>query len=86
MAFDSSGNIAEGMTRNSAAPWYGRPAQSQMRYMMTNIMLSQNQQGLQLKILLEELAFIMICSGLLNQSRNGHDIFHRINQLQLQLG
>ena len=37
MAFDSSGNIAEGMTRNSAAPWYGRPAQSQMRYMMTNI-------------------------------------------------
>jgi len=37
MAFDSSGNIAEGMTRNAAAPWYGRPAQSQMRYMMSNI-------------------------------------------------
>tara|TARA_Y100000588_G_scaffold36708_1_gene35248 strand:+ start:867 stop:2150 length:1284 start_codon:yes stop_codon:yes gene_type:complete len=37
MAFDSSGNIAEGMVRNAAAPWYGRPAQSQMRYMMSNI-------------------------------------------------
>ena len=37
MAFDSSGKIAEGMTRNNAAPWYGRPAQAQMRYMMSNI-------------------------------------------------
>ena len=37
MAFDSSGEIAEGMTRNNAAPWYGRPAQAQMRYMMSNI-------------------------------------------------
>ena len=37
MAFDSSGKIAEGMIRNNAAPWYGRPAQVQMRYMMSNI-------------------------------------------------
>ena len=37
MAFDSSGKIADGMVRNLAAPWYGRPAQSQMRYMMANI-------------------------------------------------
>lgn len=37
MAFDSSGQMAEGMLRNPAAPWYGRPAQLQMRYMMKNI-------------------------------------------------
>ena len=37
MAFDNSGKIAEGMIRNPAAPWYGRPAQMQMRYMMENI-------------------------------------------------
>lgn len=37
MAFDSSGKIAQGTTRNNAAPWYGRPAQAQMRYMMSNI-------------------------------------------------
>lgn len=37
MAFDSSGQMAADMVRNPAAPWYGRPAQSQMRYMMNNI-------------------------------------------------
>jgi|TARA_B110000196_G_scaffold222666_1_gene191725 enamine deaminase RidA (YjgF/YER057c/UK114 family) len=37
MAFDNNGKLAEGMTRNPAAPWYGRPAQTQMRYMMENI-------------------------------------------------
>ena len=37
MAFDSSGQMAADMVRNPAAPWYGRPAQSQMRYMMHNI-------------------------------------------------
>lgn len=37
MAFDNNGKIAEGMIRNPAAPWYGRPAQMQMRYMMKNI-------------------------------------------------
>ena len=37
MAFDSSGQMAEGMLRNAAAPWYGRPAQLQMRYMMKNV-------------------------------------------------
>ncbi len=37
MAFDSSGQLAPGMVRNPAFPWYGSPAQAQMRYMMGNI-------------------------------------------------
>jgi len=37
MAFDSSGNLAEGMLRPANAPWYGSPGQNQMRYMMQNI-------------------------------------------------
>jgi enamine deaminase RidA (YjgF/YER057c/UK114 family) len=37
MAFDSSGKLADGMIRNPNFPWYGSPAQSQMRYMMQNI-------------------------------------------------
>ncbi|MBT6585717.1 MAG: RidA family protein [Gammaproteobacteria bacterium] len=37
MAFDSTGNLAEGMRRPENAPWYGSPGQNQMRYMMQNI-------------------------------------------------
>ena len=37
MAFDSTGNLAEGMLRPENAPWYGSPGQNQMRYMMKNI-------------------------------------------------
>ena len=37
MAFDSSGNLAEGMVRHPSFPWYGSPGQAQMRYMMKNI-------------------------------------------------
>jgi enamine deaminase RidA (YjgF/YER057c/UK114 family) len=37
MAFDSSGKLAPGMVRDPAFPWYGSPAQAQMRYMMKNI-------------------------------------------------
>jgi enamine deaminase RidA (YjgF/YER057c/UK114 family) len=37
MAFDSSGNLADGMVRNPNSPWYGSPGQIQMHYMMNNI-------------------------------------------------
>ena len=37
MAFDSTGNLAEGMVRHPSFPWYGSPGQAQMRYMMKNI-------------------------------------------------
>jgi enamine deaminase RidA (YjgF/YER057c/UK114 family) len=37
MAFDSSGKLAPGMVRDPAFPWYGSPAQAQMRYMMGNV-------------------------------------------------
>ena len=37
MAFDSTGNLAEGMVRHPSFPWYGTPGQAQMRYMMKNI-------------------------------------------------
>ena len=37
MAFDSNGKLAEGMSRHPEFPWYGSPAQAQMRYMMKNI-------------------------------------------------
>ena len=37
MAFDSTGNLAEGMIRHPSFPWYGSPGQAQMRYMMKNI-------------------------------------------------
>ena len=37
MAFDSSGNLADGMVRHPSFPWYGSPGQAQMRYMMKNI-------------------------------------------------
>lgn len=37
MAFDSTGNLADGMLRPVNAPWYGSPGQNQMHYMMKNI-------------------------------------------------
>jgi enamine deaminase RidA (YjgF/YER057c/UK114 family) len=37
MAFDSTGNLADGMVRHPSFPWYGSPGQAQMRYMMKNI-------------------------------------------------
>jgi enamine deaminase RidA (YjgF/YER057c/UK114 family) len=37
MAFDSSGNLADGMVRNPNSPWYGSPGQMQMHYMMKNV-------------------------------------------------
>ena len=37
MAFDSTGVLAEGMIRDTNAPWYGSPGQNQMRYMMKNV-------------------------------------------------
>jgi enamine deaminase RidA (YjgF/YER057c/UK114 family) len=37
MAFDSNGNLPDGMIRHPSFPWYGSPGQAQMRYMMKNI-------------------------------------------------
>lgn len=37
MAFDSDGNLPDGMVRHPSFPWYGSPGQAQMRYMMKNI-------------------------------------------------
>lgn len=37
MAFDSTGNLPDGMVRHPSFPWYGSPGQAQMRYMMKNI-------------------------------------------------
>jgi enamine deaminase RidA (YjgF/YER057c/UK114 family) len=37
MAFDSDGNLPNGMVRHPSFPWYGSPGQAQMRYMMKNI-------------------------------------------------
>lgn len=37
MAFNSDGKLADGMSRHPEFPWYGSPAQAQMRYMMKNI-------------------------------------------------
>ena len=37
MAFDSSGELAEGMARNPNFPFYGAPARDQVRYMLKNV-------------------------------------------------
>ena len=37
MAFDCAGKLADGMSRHPNFPWYGSPAQAQMRYMMKNV-------------------------------------------------
>lgn len=37
MPFDGRGRLAEGAVRRPEFPWYGLPAQAQMRYMMKNV-------------------------------------------------
>jgi enamine deaminase RidA (YjgF/YER057c/UK114 family) len=37
MAFDETGQLAEGMTRDPNFPYYGQPARAQMRYMLKNV-------------------------------------------------
>lgn len=57
MAFDSTGQLAEGMSRDPAFPYYGSPAKAQVNYMMKNVAAIATAAGTDVENIVRRLCF-----------------------------
>jgi enamine deaminase RidA (YjgF/YER057c/UK114 family) len=57
MAFDSTGQLAEGMARHPNFPYYGSPAKAQVRYMLKNVAAIAEAAGTDLENIVRRVCF-----------------------------